>query len=117
MFNTNEIMKIINETKDNTYTIKLLTKKSVKETVLGINLNALNKLLEITNQNYYYDIHKLAEYFKANKIGYTKLIRELGIPKATLSQMLNSGRNIKLATLNRIFDHYKISKDILRREK
>ena len=62
MFNTNEIMKIINETKDNDYTIKLLTKKPVKETVLGINLNALNKLLEITNQNYYYDIHKYTHY-------------------------------------------------------
>jgi DNA-binding Xre family transcriptional regulator len=117
MFDVNEVIKIMKATKNNEYTIKLKNKKAFSMDALGISLNAFNNLLRINNEGYSYDISLLAKYFKDNKIGYTKIIRELGIPKATLSQMLNSGRNIKLSTLNRIFDHYKISKDILRREK
>ena len=117
MFETSEIYKLMNKTKDLEYTVKLENKKVFKLNTLDISLNSLNTLLKMNNESYSYDISLLATYFKDNKIGYTKIIKELGIPKATLSQMLNSGRNVKLSTLNRIFDHYKISKDILRREK
>lgn len=117
MFTTKEIKKLLDNIGITCYTDKLVNKKVVKEDILNINLTELNYLLDMTSCTYEYDISKLAQYLKVKSVGYTKIIRELGIPKATLSQMLNNGRNIKLSTLNKIFKKYTIDKELLRREK
>lgn len=115
MFECQEIKSLIDSIEEDKE-IKSILIKIKKYDELQLNLNELNKLLKLTNSNYYFDIINLKEYFKSQGFGYTKIIKDLKIPKATLSQMLNSGRNIKLKTLNRIFDYYNISKETLREE-
>ena len=114
MFAQDEVKKLISKLKKED--IKSILNKVSKHDELYINLTDFNKLLRLNGNSDYYDIKLLANYFKDNKIGYTRIIKELKIPKATLSQMLNSGRNIKLSTLNRILKHFDISKNTLWKE-
>lgn len=84
--------------------LKYISNKIKKYGYLWISTSEYNYLLYVTGRgNIKYDITKLKDILKANNIGYTSIIKNIGIPKATLSKMLNGERNTKLAALNAFF--------------
>lgn len=70
---------------------------------LSINLSDLNYILALEKSKEHYSMIKLKTLLHSNNIGYSWLIKNLKIPRATLSKILNSERNVKLITLNKIF--------------
>jgi hypothetical protein len=84
--------------------LKYISNKIKKYGYLWISTSEYNYLLYVTGRgNIRYNITKLKDILKANSIGYTSIIKNIGIPKATLSKMLNGERNTKLAALNAFF--------------
>ena len=84
--------------------LKYISNKIKKHGYLWISISEYNYLLYITGRgNIRYDVIKLKDILKTNNIGYTSIIKNIGIPKATLSKMLNGERNAKLASLNAFF--------------
>lgn len=84
--------------------LKYISNKIKKHGYLWISSSEYNYLLYVTGRgNIKYDITKLKDILKANNIGYTSIIKNIGIPKATLSKMLNGERNTKLAAINAFF--------------
>lgn len=84
--------------------LKYISNKIKKHGYLWISTSEYNYLLYVTGRgNIKYDITKLKDILKANNIGYTSIIKNIGIPKATLSKMLNGERNTKLAAINAFF--------------
>ena len=70
---------------------------------LAINLSDFNYVLSLESKEHY-SITKLKELLHTNNIGYAWLIKNIKIPRATLSKILNGNRNVKLSTLNKIFE-------------
>ena len=84
--------------------IKYINNKIKKHDYLYINILELNYLYQINNINKFYDITMLKNFLHSNNIGYTAIIKNVGIPKATLSKLLNKDRNVKLSKLNNLFE-------------
>lgn len=84
--------------------LKYISNKIKKHGYLWLSVSEYNYLLYITGRgNIRYNVTKLKNILKDNNIGYTSIIKNIGIPKATLSKMLNGERNTKLAALNAFF--------------
>lgn len=124
MFDENEVKKLIekydNETINSNAKLKYINNKINKHGYIYINISELNYLYYLNNVNIKYDITKLKDIFKTNNIGYTSIIKNIGIPKATLSKIFNNDRNIKLIKLNNFFEKanevysLKLSKNIIK---
>ena len=100
--------------------IKYIHNKIEKHGYLSINLSELNYLFHICAMNKRYDIKYLKQSVSDANIGYTAIIKNTGIAKATLSKLLNNERNVKLVQLNDFIDKMnksfklKLSKDIMK---
>ena len=100
--------------------IKYIHNKIEKHGYLSINLSELNYLFNISAMNKRYDVKYLKQSVSDANIGYTAIIKNTGIAKATLSKLLNSERNVKLVQLNDFIDkmnknfELKLSKDIMK---
>ena len=84
--------------------IKYIHNKIEKHGYLYINLSELNYLFYICAINKRYDVKYLKQYVSDANIGYTAIIKNTGIAKATLSKLLNNERNVKLVQLNNFID-------------
>lgn len=87
--------------------VRYIHNKIDKHGYLNISLSELNYLYYITANGNGYDITILKDILKHYNIGYTSIIKNVGIPKATLSKLLNNERNVKLITLNLFFEKIK----------
>ena len=100
--------------------IKYIHNKIEKHGYLSINLSELNYLFHIGAINKRYDVKYLKQSVSDANIGYTAIIKNTGIAKATLSKLLNNERNVKLVQLNDFIDKMnksfklKLSKDIMK---
>lgn len=100
--------------------IKYIHNKIEKHGYLSINLSELNYLFHICAINKRYDVKYLKQSVSDANIGYTTIIKNTGIAKATLSKLLNNERNVKLVQLNDFIDkmnkNFKLnlSKDIMK---
>lgn len=100
--------------------IKYIHNKIEKHGYLSINLSELNYLFHISAMNKRYDVKYLKQSVSDANIGYTAIIKNTGIAKATLSKLLNNERNVKLVQLNDFIDKMnksfklKLSKDIMK---
>ena len=90
--------------------IKYIHNKIEKHGYLSINLSELNYLFNICAMNKRYDVKYLKQSVSDANIGYTAIIKNTGIAKATLSKLLNNERNVKLVQLNDFID--KMNKNI-----
>lgn len=84
--------------------LRYISNKIKKHGLLYINISELNYLCYLTATSYRYDVTKLKSIFKNQAIGYTSIIKNIGIPKSTLSKLFNSDRNVKLLQLNSLFE-------------
>lgn len=84
--------------------LRYINNKIKKHGYLYINVTELNYLYYLNAMNIKHDIELLKTLLHNNGIGYTSIIRKIGIPKATLSKLLNNDRNVKLEQLNILFD-------------
>ena len=97
--------------------IKYIHNKIEKHGYLYINLSELNYLFYVCSINKRYDVKYLKQFVSDTNIGYTAIIKNTGIAKATLSKLLNNERNVKLVQLNDFIDKMnksfklKLSKD------
>ena len=102
--------------------LRYLKNKINKHGLLYINVSELNYLYAKNGKKVIYDLQLLKNLLHNNGIGYTSIIRKIGIPKATLSKLLNSDRNVKLLQLNILFDrlnkvyNLNIDKNTIKRE-
>ena len=102
--------------------LRYLKNKINKYGLLYINISELNYLYAKNGKKIMYDLQLLKNLLHNKGIGYTSIIKKIGIPKATLSKLLNSDRNVKLLQLNILFDRlnkvYKlnINKNTIKRE-
>ncbi len=106
MFEAEEISKLhIKEEAEytNDSRLKKIVTRMNNYGYLAINLNDFNYVLAWFKKDEHYSIGKLKELLHYNNIGYSWLIKNLKIPRATLSKILNSERNVKLMTLNKMF--------------
>lgn len=100
--------------------IKYIYNKIEKHGYLHINLSELNYLFHTCAINKRYDVKYLKQSVSDANIGYTAIIKNTGIAKATLSKLLNNERNVKLVQLNDFIDKMnknfklKLSKDIMK---
>ena len=100
--------------------ITYIHNKIEKHGYLSINLSELNYLFYICAMNKRYDVKYLKQSVSDANIGYTAIIKNTGIAKATLSKLLNNERNVKLVQLNDFIDKMnksfklKLSKDIMK---
>lgn len=83
----------------NTPKLKYISNKITKHGLLYINVSELNYLIGNTK----YNVTKLKQIFRDNNIGYTSIIKNIGIPKSTLSKLFNNDRNVRLSQLNDLF--------------
>ena len=102
--------------------LRYLKNKINKYGLLYINVSELNYLYEKNSKKIVYDLQLLKNLLHNKGIGYTSIIKKIGIPKATLSKLLNSDRNVKLLQLNILFDRLNkvydlnINKNTIKRE-
>ena len=102
--------------------LRYLKNKINKYGLLYINVSELNYLYAKNGKKIMYDLQLLKNLLHNNCIGYTSIIKKIGIPKATLSKLLNSDRNVKLLQLNILFDrlnkvyNLNINKNTIKRE-
>ena len=102
--------------------LRYLKNKINKYGLLYINVSELNYLYAKNGKKIMYDLQLLKNLLHNNSIGYTSIIKKIGIPKATLSKLLNSDRNVKLLQLNILFDrlnkvyNLNINKNTIKRE-
>lgn len=102
--------------------LRYLKNKINKYGLLYINVSELNYLYAKNGKKVIYDLQLLKNLLHNNGIGYTSIIRKIGIPKATLSKLLNNDRNVKLLQLNILFDrlnkvyNLNIDKNTIKRE-
>lgn len=102
--------------------LRYLKNKINKYGLLYINVSELNYLYAKNCKKIMYDLQLLKNLLHNNGIGYTSIIKKIGIPKATLSKLLNSDRNVKLLQLNILFDrlnkayNLNINKNTIKRE-
>ena len=101
---------------------RYLKNKINKYGLLYINVSELNYLYAKNGKKIMYDLQLLKNLLHNNGIGYTSIIKKIGIPKSTLSKLLNSDRNVKLLQLNILFDrlnkvyNLNINKNTIKRE-
>ena len=102
--------------------LRYLKNKINKYGLLYINVSELNYLYAKNGKKIIYDLQLLKNLLHNNGIGYTSIIKKIGIPKSTLSKLLNSDRNVKLLQLNILFDrlnkvyNLNINKNTIKRE-
>lgn len=102
--------------------LRYLKNKINKYGLLYINVSELNYLYTKNGKKIMYDLQLLKNLLHNKGIGYTSIIKKIGIPKATLSKLLNSDRNVKLLQLNILFDrlnkvyNLNINKNTIKRE-
>ena len=102
--------------------LRYLKNKINKYGLLYINVSELNYLYAKNGKKIMYDLQLLKNLLHNNGIGYTSIIKKIGIPKSTLSKLLNSDRNVKLLQLNILFDrlnkvyYLNINKNTIKRE-
>ena len=102
--------------------LRYLKNKINKYGLLYINVSELNYLYAKNSKKIMYDLQLLKNLLHNKGIGYTSIIKKIGIPKATLSKLLNSDRNVKLLQLNILFDrlnkvyNLNINKNTIKRE-
>ena len=102
--------------------LRYLKNKINKYGLLYINVSELNYLYAKNGKKVIYDLQLLKNLLHNNGIGYTSIIRKIGIPKATLSKLLNNDRNVKLLQLNILFNrlnkvyNLNIDKNTIKRE-
>ena len=102
--------------------LRYLKNKINKYGLLYINVSELNYLYAKNGKKIMYDLQLLKNLLHNNDIGYTSIIKKIGIPKDTLSKLLNSDRNVKLLQLNILFDRLNkvydlnINKNTIKRE-
>lgn len=102
--------------------LRYLKNKINKYGLLYINVSELNYLYAKNGKKIAYDLQLLKNLLHNKGIGYTSIIKKIGIPKATLSKLLNSDRNVKLLQLNILFDrlnkvyNLNINKNTIKRE-
>lgn len=102
--------------------LRYLKNKINKYGLLYINISELNYLYAKNGKKIMYDLQLLKNLLHNKGIGYTSIIKKIGIPKATLSKLLNSDRNVKLLQLNILFDRLNkvydlnINKNTIKRE-
>lgn len=102
--------------------LRYLKNKINKHGLLYINVSELNYLYAKNGKKVIYDLQLLKNLLHNNGIGYTSIIRKIGIPKATLSKLLNNDRNVKLLQLNILFGrlnkvyNLNIDKNTIKRE-
>ena len=102
--------------------LRYLKNKINKYGLLYINISELNYLYAKNGKKIMYDLQLLKNLLHNNDIGYTSIIKKIGIPKSTLSKLLNSDRNVKLLQLNILFDrlnkvyNLNINKNTIKRE-
>ena len=108
MFKEDEVKKLIekydSDSINNNAKLKYINNKINKHGFMYINVTELNYLYSLINDNTKYDIKKLKQIFRDNNIGYTSIIKNIGIPKSTLSKLFNNDRNVKLSQLNNLFE-------------
>lgn len=107
MFDAQEISNLhIKEEADytNDARLKKIVTRMHNYGYLAINLSDFNYVLEWFKKNEHYSITKLKDLLHSNNIGYSWLIKNVKIPRATLSKILNGNRNVKLMTLNKVFE-------------
>ena len=107
MFEQNEVIALDIKNKAEYYNNDIRLKRILTRISnygdLAINLSDFNYILKLRKIDKHYSITKLKELLHSNNIGYSWLIKNLKIPRATLSKILNSERNVKLITLNKMF--------------
>ena len=102
--------------------LRYLKNKINKYGLLYINVSELNYLYAKNGKKIMYDLQLLKNLLHNKGIGYTSIIKKIGIPKSTLSKLLNSDRNVKLLQLNILFDrlnkvyNLNINKNTIKRE-
>ena len=102
--------------------LRYLKNKINKYGLLYINISELNYLYAKNGKKIMYDLQLLKNLLHNNGICYTSIIKKIGIPKSTLSKLLNSDRNVKLLQLNILFDRLNkvyalnINKNTIKRE-
>ena len=102
--------------------LRYLKNKINKYGLLYINVSELNYLYAKNGKKIMYDLQLLKNLLHNKGIGYTSIIKKIGIPKATLSKLLNNDRNVKLLQLNFLFDrlnkvyNLNIDKNTIKRE-
>lgn len=126
MFIEEEVKKLYDKITDEEFAsdskLRYLKNKINKHGLLYINVSELNYLYAHNGKKVIYDLQLLKNLLHNNGIGYTSIIRKIGIPKATLSKLLNSDRNVKLLQLNILFDrlnkvyNLNIDKNTIKRE-
>ena len=126
MFIEDDVKKVFDKFDDSYFAqdtkLRYINNKIKKHGYLYINITELNHLYRLNAINTIYDIDLLKQLLHNNGIGYTSIIKKIGIPKATLSKLLNSNRNIKLLQLNTLLDklnkvyNLNIDKNTIKRE-
>ena len=102
--------------------LRYLKNKINKYGLLYINVSELNYLYAKNGKKIMYDLQLLKNLLHNKCIGYTARMKKRGRPKATLSKLLNSDRNVKLLQLNILFDrlnkvyNLNIDKNTIKRE-
>lgn len=126
MFIEDDVKKVFDKFDDSHFAqdtkLKYINNKIKKHGYLYINITELNHLYYLNAINTIYDIDLLKQLLHNNGIGYTSIIKKIGIPRATLSKLLNNDRNVKLLQLNILFDrlnkvyNLNIDKNTIKRE-
>lgn len=108
MFEEKEVKTLIDKYDEDTINtdakLKYINNKINKHGLMYINVSELNYLYYLSGNSIKYNVTKLKEIFKNNNIGYTSIIKNIGIPKSTLSKLFNNDRNVKLSQLNNLFE-------------
>lgn len=102
MFESKEVEDMLSKfSEDENDRLKYINNKVKKYEPLRISLSELNYLYyRIDGTMNYYNINNLKELLRSKGIGYTSIIKNLGIAKSTLSKLLNADRNVRLDYLN-----------------
>lgn len=124
MFEEKEVKTLIDKYDEDTINtdtkLKYINNKVNKHGLMYINISELNYLYYLSGKSTKYDVTKLKAIFRDNNIGYTSIIKNIGIPKSTLSKLFNNNRNVRLSQLNDLFkkanDIYslKLNKEIIK---
>lgn len=107
MFEEKEVKTLIDKYDEDTINtdakLKYINNKINKHGSMYINISELNYLYYLSGKSIKYNVTKLKEIFRDNNIGYTSIIKNIGIPKSTLSKLFNNDRNVRLSKLNDLF--------------
>lgn len=124
MFEEKEVKTLLDKYDEDTINadakLRYINNKINKHDLMYINVSELNYLYYLSGKSIKYNVTKLKEIFRDNNIGYTSIIKNIGIPKSTLSKLFNKDRNVRLSQLNNLFKKanevysLKLNKDIIK---